>query len=198
MKKKPLKKKIDFTERNKFGLSVQKPMWWINIVLQWCFMAYMLFNLCVIVEVPQVDASKSVHTSKEGGMYRRPHDIINIIRVILKRVQRLVILQQREKRTVSWEIHEWQCNAMSVHEWSVTLLLQSLTVQSKEEVRKRWEKSTSPVAVWQWMPVIGPWCPSNISLIPARLLTHTHTENDRGLMISISACFHLSGNTSHY
>ncbi len=59
------------------------------------------------------------------------------------------------------------------------LVLQSLTVQSNEAVRKRWEKSMGPATVWQWMPVIGPWCPSNISLIPARLLTHTHTHTER-------------------
>lgn len=156
-----------------------------------------MFHLCVIVEVPQVDASESVHTGEESGMNRRPHDIINIIWVVLKRVQRLVILQQREQRTVSREIHEWQCYVISVYECCPTLVLQSLTVQSNEAVRKRWEKSMGPATVWQWMPVIGPWCPSNISLIPARLLTHTHRENGRGLMISISACFHQSVNTSH-
>lgn len=97
----------------------------------------MVLYLRVIVEVPQVDASKSVHTGEESGMYRRPHDIINIIGVILKRVQRLVILQQSGKRTVSREIHECQYDVISVYECCATLVLQSLTVQSNEAVRKR-------------------------------------------------------------
>ncbi len=50
-----------------------------------------------------------------------------------------------------------------------TLVLHSLTVQSKEEVTNRWEKSSGPGAVWQWIPVMGPWWPSNISLMPALL-----------------------------
>lgn len=50
-----------------------------------------------------------------------------------------------------------------------TLLVQSLTVQSNEEVMKRWEKSMGPTALWQLMPVTGPWCPSNISPMPALL-----------------------------
>lgn len=38
----------------------------------------------------------------------------------------------------------------------LTLVLQSLTVQSKEEEMKRWEKSTGPPALWQLSPVTGP------------------------------------------
>lgn len=51
----------------------------------------------------------------------------------------------------------------------VTFVLQSLIVQSKEDVMKRWEKSTVPTALWQLMPVTGPWWPSNIPKIPALL-----------------------------
>lgn len=177
-------------------------MWWINIVLQmcvfmyqWCFKARMLFNLCVIVEVPQVDASQSVHTRKEGGMYRRPHDIINIIRVILKRVQRLVILQQRERNAVSWEIHEWQCSECA---WMICYLVAPefdgpIKRGGQEEMREIYQPSRSVTVNacdWTMMSLkhLTDTCPT----------AHTHTENDRGLMISISACFHLSGNTSHY
>lgn len=39
---------------------------------------------------------------------------------------------------------------------SLTLVLQSLTVQSKEEEMKRWEKSMGPPALWQLSPVTGP------------------------------------------
>lgn len=44
---------------------------------------------------------------------------------------------------------------------------QSFTVQSKEEVRKKWEKSICVWTGWQSIPVNGPWCPSYISQIPA-------------------------------
>lgn len=50
-----------------------------------------------------------------------------------------------------------------------TLVDHSFTVQSNEEVMKRWEKSIGPRALWQLMPVTGPWCPSNISPMPALL-----------------------------
>lgn len=50
-----------------------------------------------------------------------------------------------------------------------TFVLHSLTVQSKEDVMKRCEKSTVPTALWQLMPVTGPWWPSNIPQIPALL-----------------------------
>ena len=53
-----------------------------------------------------------------------------------------------------------------------------MTVQSKEDVTKRWEKSTGPPELWLWMPVMGPWWPSNISLMPA-LLLHTHTQKQK-------------------
>lgn len=53
--------------------------------------------------------------------------------------------------------------------WIPTLVLHNLTVQSKEEVTNRWEKSRGPGAVWQLIPVMGPWWPSNISLMPALL-----------------------------
>ena len=58
------------------------------------------------------------------------------------------------------------------------MVLHSLTVQSKDEVTKRWEKSRGPAAVWQWIPVMGPWWPSSISLMPALLLA-THGEERR-------------------
>lgn len=59
-----------------------------------------------------------------------------------------------------------------------TLVVQSFTVQSKEEVTNRCEKSTGPTAAWQWIPVMGPWWPSNISLIPA-LLFKMHTKKKK-------------------
>lgn len=61
---------------------------------------------------------------------------------------------------------------------ALTLVLHSLTVQSKEEVTNRWEKSRGPAAVWQLIPVMGPWWPSNISLMPA-LLWRTQEEVKR-------------------
>lgn len=60
---------------------------------------------------------------------------------------------------------------------ALTLVLHSLTVQSKEEVTNRWEKSRGPAAVWQLIPVMGPWWPSNISLMPALLSSTQKTKS---------------------
>ncbi|TNN72171.1 Eukaryotic translation initiation factor 3 subunit A [Liparis tanakae] len=49
-------------------------------------------------------------------------------------------------------------------------------MQSKEDVMKRWEKSTVPTAPWQLTPVTGPWWPSNISQIPALLRSEAKDE----------------------
>lgn len=49
---------------------------------------------------------------------------------------------------------------------SLTLVDHSLADQSKDEVVNRWEKSMGPTALWQLMPVTGPWWPLKISLIP--------------------------------
>lgn len=50
-----------------------------------------------------------------------------------------------------------------------TFMLQSLIVQSNEDVRKYGEKSICPGTLCVSMLVIGPWWPSNRSLIPALL-----------------------------
>lgn len=53
--------------------------------------------LSVIVEVPQVQMTNSVHTSKQSGVNGRPHDIIHIIRVIFKGVEGFVVLQMQKE-----------------------------------------------------------------------------------------------------
>lgn len=59
-------------------------------------------HLSVIVEVPQVQAAHAIHSSKHGRVHGRPHDIIHIIGVVFKRVQRLVVLKERrEKKRIS-------------------------------------------------------------------------------------------------
>lgn len=55
-------------------------------------------HLSVIVEVPQVQAAHAIHGSKHGRVHGRPHDIIHIIGVVFKRVQRLVVLKERRKK----------------------------------------------------------------------------------------------------
>lgn len=67
-----------------------------------------------------------------------------------------------------------------------TLVVQSFTVQSNDEVTKRCEKSTAPTAAWQWMPVIGPWCPSNISLIPALLFRQSENVRESSVRIPLT------------
>ena len=53
--------------------------------------------LSVIVEVPQVQVAHSIHACKQSRVSRRPHDVINVIRVIFKGVQRLVVLPKDMK-----------------------------------------------------------------------------------------------------
>ena len=57
----------------------------------------------------------------------------------------------------------------------LTFMLQSLSVQSKLEVRKYGEKSICPGTLWQSIPVMGPICPSKASLIPVFLLQREKT-----------------------
>lgn len=61
----------------------------------------MLGNLGVIVEVPQVQVAHSVHAGEQSRVGRRPHDIINVIRVVFKGVQRLIALP-KEEATWKW------------------------------------------------------------------------------------------------
>lgn len=56
--------------------------------------------LCVIVEVPEVEMTNSIHTGKQGGVDGRPHDVIDVVRVVLEGVQGLVILQGTEKTRI--------------------------------------------------------------------------------------------------
>lgn len=72
----------------------------------------------------------------------------------------------------------------------LTFVLQSLTVQSKDEVTNRWEKSTGPTALWQLMPVTGPWWPSNISQIPALLQANTALHSVQSVMCKYSVYAH--------
>lgn len=51
----------------------------------------------------------------------------------------------------------------------LTFVVHNLTVQSNDDVTKRWEKSIGPTAMWQLIPVTGPWWPSKISPMPALL-----------------------------
>lgn len=62
----------------------------VKLKLNLCVPGY----LSVIVEVPQVQVAHSIHTRKQSGVSRRPHDIINVIRVIFKGVQRLIVLRK--------------------------------------------------------------------------------------------------------
>lgn len=50
--------------------------------------------LSVVVEVPQVQMAHSIHACKQSRVSGRPHDIIDVIRVIFKGVERLIVLQK--------------------------------------------------------------------------------------------------------
>ncbi len=154
-----------------------------------------MFHLCVVVEVPQVDASESVHAGEESGVNRRPHDIIHIIWVVLKRVQRLVILQQREQRTVSWEIHEWVlCNKCL---WMLCYLGAPefngpIKWRSQEEMREIYGSSrgvTVNACDWTMMPLkhLTDTCPT----------AHTHRERMAEVYWSASQHASISQLTLH-
>src|SRR3712207_7291033 len=46
-------------------------------------------HLGVIVEVPEVQAPHPVHAGKERGMHGGPHDIVHIVCIVFKGVERL-------------------------------------------------------------------------------------------------------------
>lgn len=54
--------------------------------------------LGLVVEIPQVQVAHTVHAGKQGRVCGRPHDIVHVVRVVLKRVQRLVVLQRERER----------------------------------------------------------------------------------------------------
>lgn len=54
-------------------------------------------HLSVVVEVPEVKAAHAVHGGKHGRMHGRPHDVIDIVRVVFEGVQRLVVLEGRKR-----------------------------------------------------------------------------------------------------
>lgn len=57
-------------------------------------------HLRVVVEVPQVQAAHAVHGGEHGRMHGRPHDIIHIVGIVLKRVQRFVVLEERGREKI--------------------------------------------------------------------------------------------------
>lgn len=56
-------------------------------------------DLGIVVQVPKVQATHAVHCSKDGWMYRRPHDIVHIVCIVFKGIEGLVMLQQKRKET---------------------------------------------------------------------------------------------------
>jgi hypothetical protein len=51
-------------------------------------------DLCILVEVPEVEPARAVHSREEGGMDGRPGHVVHIVTVVLKAIQRLVLLHQ--------------------------------------------------------------------------------------------------------
>jgi len=52
-----------------------------------------LSDLCILVEVPEVEAAGAVHGGEEGGMDGRPGHVVHVVTVVLKAVQRLILLR---------------------------------------------------------------------------------------------------------
>ncbi len=61
-------------------------------------------HLSVVVQVPQIQTTHAVHAGEERGVHGGPHHIVDVICVILKGVQRLVLLRgtQHEKKEVKY------------------------------------------------------------------------------------------------
>lgn len=57
-----------------------------------------LTHLGVVVEVPEVQAPHPVHAGEERGVHGRPHDIVDIVGVVFKGVERLVVLWERREQ----------------------------------------------------------------------------------------------------
>lgn len=55
-----------------------------------------LAHLGIVVEVPQVQAAHAIHSGEHSGVHRRPHDVVHIVSIVLKGVERPVVLR-REK-----------------------------------------------------------------------------------------------------
>lgn len=49
-------------------------------------------HLGVVIQVPQIQAPHPVHAGEERGMHWRPHDIVDIVGIVFKGVERLVVL----------------------------------------------------------------------------------------------------------
>lgn len=49
-------------------------------------------HLGVVIQVPQIQAPHPVHAGEECGMHWRPHDIVDIVGIVFKGVERLVVL----------------------------------------------------------------------------------------------------------
>jgi hypothetical protein len=56
-------------------------------------------DLCVLVEVPEVESARAIHSREEGGMDGRPRHVVHIVTVVLKAVQRLILLHKKELLT---------------------------------------------------------------------------------------------------
>lgn len=62
-------------------------------------------HLRVVVQVPQIQTTHAVHGGEERGVHGRPHHVVDVVCVILKRVQRLVLLRgtQNEKKKMKYK-----------------------------------------------------------------------------------------------
>ena len=98
--------------------------------------------LCVIVQVPQVEVTDSIHTRKQSRVSRRPHDIVHVIGVVLKRVQRLVVLQVREEKE--------KLNHLFNHISDTLSVTSHFSLKKRSSVIVFWEFLFSLCVVYNW------------------------------------------------
>lgn len=55
-----------------------------------CVSLYSYF--CVLIKVPDVQATHSIHCSEDGRVHWRPHDIKDVVNIVLKGAERFVML----------------------------------------------------------------------------------------------------------
>jgi len=72
-------------------------------------------DLCVLVEVPEVEPARAVHSREEGGMDGRPRHVVHIVTVVLKAVQRLILLHKKELLTNNKSFFSKHCSISARH-----------------------------------------------------------------------------------
>lgn len=81
---------IPWDERNFTNYSIN-----LQFSIFQCNFCYFLLTSVSLLRIPQIQPTHAIHTGKQGWVSGWPHNIINIVWIIFKWVQRLVILKRK-------------------------------------------------------------------------------------------------------